>query len=75
MIAKVAQTGDLDTMGKLLAAGLDINLQDANGQPALVTATLAGQDDMVRLLLDQQGGCAGADQQGDDGAARGGLCR
>ena len=54
LIAKVAETGDLNTMSKLLTAGLDINLQDENGQPALVTATLAKQDDMVRLLLDHK---------------------
>jgi ankyrin repeat protein len=51
LIAKVAETGDLNTMSELIKAGMDINLQDTNGQPALVTATLARQDDMVLLLL------------------------
>ena len=64
LIAKVAQTGDLNTMAKLLAAGMDINLQDKDGQPALITATLAGQDDMVRLLLDHKADVLARTQKG-----------
>jgi uncharacterized protein len=51
LISEVAQSGDLNTMSKLLHWGLDINLLDKDGQPALVTAILAGQDDMAILLL------------------------
>lgn len=51
MISRVAKTGDLNTMSALMREGLDINLMDADGEPALVTAVLAGQDDMVHLLL------------------------
>lgn len=64
LIAKVAQTGDLNTMTKLLAAGMDINLQDVNGQPALITATLARQDDMVGLLLDHKADVLARTQKG-----------
>jgi ankyrin repeat protein len=64
LISKVAQTGDLKTMGELLKAGMDINLQDKDGQPALVTAILAGKHDMVRLLLDNKADVFGRTQKG-----------
>ena len=51
MISRVVKAGDLNTMSALLREGLDLNLLDADGEPALVTAVLAGQDDMVYLLL------------------------
>ncbi len=51
LISHVVKTGDLNTMSALLREGLDLNLQDADGEPALVTAVVAGQDDMVHLLL------------------------
>lgn len=64
LIADVAQAGDLNVMSKLLRSGLDINLQDVNGQPPLVTATLAGHDDMVRLLLDHKADVMGRTNKG-----------
>jgi ankyrin repeat protein len=51
LLSQLARTGDLNTMSRLLRWGMDVNLQDKDGQPALVTAILAGQDDMVILLL------------------------
>lgn len=51
LISQVVKTGDLNTMSALIREGLDINLLDADGEPALVTAVVAGQDDMVHLLL------------------------
>lgn len=64
LISKVAQTGDLNMMAKLIHAGMDINLRDKDGQPALVTAALAGQDDMVRLLLDNKADVFARTQKG-----------
>lgn len=51
MISRVVKAGDLNTMSALLGEGLDANLLDADREPALVTAVLAGRDDMVHLLL------------------------
>ena len=64
LIAKVASTGDINTMSQMLAEGLDINLLDANGQPALVTAILSGQDDMALLLLDHHADVFARTQKG-----------
>lgn len=64
LVAKVAQTGDLNMMAKLLAAGMDVNLEDENGQSALITATLAGQDDLARLLLDSKADVSARTQKG-----------
>ena len=75
LISIVARKGDTRRMEELLAAGMDINLQDSDGQPALVTATLAQQNDMVRPAARPQGRCRGADQQGHDRPARRRLCR
>lgn len=64
LISEVAEKGDLNAMSKLLSAGIDINLQDAKGQPALVTATLAKNDDMVFLLLAHKADVMGRTQKG-----------
>jgi ankyrin repeat protein len=64
LISEVAQSGDLNMMSKLLGAGMDINLQDENGQPALITAILAGQDDMALLLLEHNADVFARTQKG-----------
>lgn len=64
MLSEVARTGNLNAMSALLKDGIDLNLQDADGEPALVTATLAGQTDMVRLLLDNKADVMARSQKG-----------
>ena len=60
----MAKTDNLNKMSALLGEGMDINLQDVDGQPALITATLAGHDDMVRLLLDHKADVLARTQKG-----------
>lgn len=64
MLSQVAKAGDLNTMSALLRDGVDLNLQDADGEPALITATLAGQTDMVRLLLGHHADVMSRSQKG-----------
>ena len=52
VVFRSAQTGDLATMTGLLDHGFDIDIRDETGQTPLITATLAGQDDIARLLID-----------------------
>ena len=47
---------NVDTVMMLLREGVDPDLRDENGEPALMCASWTGQTDMVELLLD-----AGAD--------------
>ncbi len=56
-----SQTGDLETVKRLLAAGADVNARDEDGWPALTRACYSpelkhGFADIVRLLIE-----AGAD--------------
>jgi uncharacterized protein len=52
VVFRSAQTGDLATMTGLLDHGFDIDIRDETGQTPLITAALAGQDDIARLLID-----------------------
>ena len=51
-----ARTGDVPAIGRLLADGLAIDAQDADGRTPVMVATLAHRTDAVRALVD-----AGAD--------------
>ena len=51
-----ATTGDLDVLRAGIAAGMDLDARDANGQTAVMAATVARQTEAVRVLLE-----AGAD--------------
>jgi uncharacterized protein len=51
-----ARTGDVPSIGRLLAEGLAIDAQDSDGRTPVMVATLAHRTDAVRALVD-----AGAD--------------
>lgn len=55
-LLEAVSAGDVDRVGKLLAAGADSNERNAEGATALMLAAHAGQLDLVKILID-----AGAD--------------
>ena len=58
----------LMTTSMLLEAGADVNVQNSDGQSALMLAATEGCDELVRLLLD-----AGADVNAQDSSGRSAL--
>ena len=49
---QAARQGDLETLGRLLAAGTDINARDQYGQTALMIAAQGGESDVVTFLVE-----------------------
>ena len=49
---QAAREGDLETLGRLLAAGTDIDARDQYGQTALMIAAQAGKSDVVTFLVE-----------------------
>jgi ankyrin repeat protein len=49
---QAARQGDLKTLGRLLAAGTDINARDQHGQTALMIAAQGGNPDVVTFLVE-----------------------
>jgi ankyrin repeat protein len=54
MVFESARTGDAATITRLLGRHFNLNLRDETGQTPLITAALAGQDDVARLLIDNK---------------------
>lgn len=61
-IAAAARDGDMDEVRKLIAAGTDVNVPEADGTSALLWAAHQSSPDLVRLLLK-----AGADPNAGNG--------
>lgn len=53
MLVKVAESGNIDRMKRLLDGGLDVNLVATGDGTALIGAARAGQTRMVEFLLDR----------------------
>ena len=64
-LTRAAHDGDLAAVRRLLAAGADVNGQDAWGRTALHEAAFWGHDDILSLLLRR-----GADVRAQDAAGR-----
>ena len=57
--------GDLDTLQRALAAGVDPDVREPNGATPLIVAAMLGHTDLVRLLIDED---AALDLYNNDGA-------
>ena len=55
VLMQAAQRGDLETIGKCVFSGTDINTKDTTGSTAMHYAAGAGQLDALRALIDNHG--------------------
>ena len=53
LLVFAAQLGNLEIMQALIGKGLDINARDEFGRTPLISATMAGQREIIRYLLDR----------------------
>ena len=56
--------GDLQTISKFIAAGMDVNTPDSTGRVALIEAVKSGHTSVVSILLDNAANTAGQDSEG-----------
>lgn len=50
---QAARKGDVETLGRLLAAGVDIDDREAHGQTALMLAARIGHQPVVTFLVER----------------------
>ena len=52
LLIKAAKSGDIQQVQALLAAGTDVNVSTKSRTTALMYATIAGYNEIVRLLIE-----------------------
>ncbi len=65
-LIEAAEKGDLETLKRLIKAGVDLNQQDERGRTAALAATHARQTEAVRLLIEAGADINQRDQRSDN---------